>query len=403
MNLRLARRMSALRASEIREILKIAVNPEVISFAGGLPAAEVFPVAEMVDITRKVLESDGHRALQYSTTEGDAGLRAAIAERMQRVHGIHTSADEILVTCGSQQGLDLVARVLLDPGDVVLCESPTYLGAINAFRAYEPRFVEVSTDDDGMLPEDLDRCLSDNPGAKMIYVVPDFQNPSGRCWSLDRRRHVLAAAARYDVPVVEDSPYAELRFEGRVVPPVKALDDEGRVVFLGTFSKTFCPGLRMGWAAATPAICEKLVLAKQGADLHTSTLAQRQLATFLTDYDMDANIARIRDLYRRRRDAMLGAVDAFFPEGCCTTRPQGGLFLWAEGPQDLDARELLVAALEEDVAFVPGGSFFPNGGHENTFRLNFSAMPSARISEGVERLGRVLTRMLAPTAKPVGV
>jgi 2-aminoadipate transaminase len=394
MTIRLARRMDALKASEIREILKVTQRPEVISFAGGLPAPECFPVDEMRAVAEQVLRERGRTALQYSTTEGDPALRRAIAARMNRTMGTAVSPDEILITSGSQQGLDLSGKVFLDEGDVVLCESPTYLGAINALQVFGPRFVEVPTDDEGMIVAEMERRLAAEPRAKLIYTVPDFQNPTGRTWSLARRRALLEAASRFGVPVIEDRPYGELRFEGAPVPPLAALDSAGLVVHLGTFSKVFCPGLRIGWLVAARPLLEKYVVVKQGADLHTSTLSQMEIAAYLDRFSLDANVARIREVYHLRRGAMLAAIDREFPAGIRCTRPQGGLFLWVELPPSLNARELLARCVERDVAFVPGGSFFPNGGHENTFRLNFSNMPEARIAEGIHRIAEVLREML---------
>jgi DNA-binding transcriptional MocR family regulator len=274
---------------------------------------------------------------------------------------------------------------------VVLCESPTYLGAIGAFRAYRPTFVEVPTDDDGMVPDELQSRLSSLDRVKLIYVVPDFQNPSGRRWSVERRRKLAELAARFAVPVIEDAPYAELCFEGEPLPPVASLADGCTVVYMGTASKILSPGMRLGWVVTDSDIIRRYVLAKQGTDLHTSSLVQLLVARFMLDHDLEAHIARIRETYRVRRDAMITALEEHFPKDVSFTRPAGGLFLWVELPEGLDARELLDRALEEHVAFVPGESFFPNGGHDNSLRLNFSAMPKERIWEGVRRLGRVLS------------
>ena len=389
--LRFASRMQDLRASDIREILKVTQQPDVISFGGGLPASELLPAAEMAELARDVLSDDGVRALQYAPTEGLQLFRELIADRMRRLWGLGCLADEVLVVSGSQQALDLTGKVFLDEGDVVLCESPTYLGAIGAFRAYRPTFVEVPTDDDGMVPAELEARLSSLDRAKLIYVVPDFQNPSGRRWSIERRRKLAELASRFGVPVIEDAPYAELCFEGKPLPPVASFDDACTVVYLGTASKILSPGMRLGWVVADSDIVRRYVLAKQGVDLHTSSLVQLIAARFMLEHDLDAHISRLRDVYRKRRDAMLAALEEHFPKDVNFTRPGGGLFLWVELPQELDARWLLERALEERVAFVPGESFFPGGGHENTLRLNFSAMPEDRIAEGIRRLGRVLS------------
>jgi 2-aminoadipate transaminase len=392
---RLAGRMQDLRASDIREILKVTQQPDVISFAGGLPASELLPAAEMAALAGKVLVEDGVRALQYAPTEGLEVLRGLIADRLQGLWGLQRSKDEVLIVSGSQQALDLTGKVFLDEGDIVLCESPTYLGAIGAFRAYRPSFVEVPTDDDGMIPAELESRLNSLDRVKLIYVVPDFQNPSGRRWSVERRRRLAELAGRFNVPVIEDAPYAELCFEGEPMPPVAALGDGCTVVYLGTASKILSPGMRLGWVVADNDLIRRYVLAKQGTDLHTSSLIQLLAARFMLENDLEAHIARIRQVYRARRDAMLAALDEHFPDNVRYTRPSGGLFLWVELPQGLDARELLEHALEERVAFVPGECFFPAGHHENTLRLNFSAMPKDRIEEGIRRLGSVLAIVTA--------
>jgi DNA-binding transcriptional MocR family regulator len=394
-----AHRMNEVRASDIRELLKVTERPHIISMAGGLPAPELFPIDELVVLTREVLEQEGSRALQYASTEGNAALRARIAALMRARQGIEVDPETILITSGSQQGLDLLGKVFLDPGDVVLCESPTYVGAISALRVFQPRFVEVDTDDEGMLPEDLERKLAAEPRVKMIYVIPDFQNPTGRCWSEGRRRRLLELASRHDVVVIEDAPYAELRYSGQAAPSIASLDRAGMVVYLGTFSKTFCPGLRIGWLTGPRAIFEKCVLVKQGADLHTSDFSQRIIARYYDRYDFGARVDWLRAVYRTRRDAMLAAIDREMPPGVRATRPEGGLFLWLELPPEINARTLLEHAIAREVAFVPGGSFFPNGGHDNTLRLNFSNQTEERIAEGIRRLAAALREVMAQPAE----
>ncbi|SDL30132.1 aminotransferase-like domain-containing protein [Natronincola ferrireducens] len=393
MTMKFAERMESLKASEIRELLKLTERPEVISFAGGLPAPELFPVEEMKKITGLVLEESGMQVLQYSTTEGFAPLREKIAQRMEAV-GVQATGEDILITSGSQQGLDFTGKIFLDKGDIVVCESPSYLGAINAFKAYLPEFVEVSTDDYGMDMEELEKVLSTRKNVKFIYVIPDFQNPTGKTWSIERRQKLIELANKYNIPVVEDNPYGELRFEGERPPAVKSFDTEGRVVFLGTFSKTFCPGLRIGWTLADKELLQKYIFVKQGSDLQTNTMAQREIDKFLELYDLDAHVEKIKAVYKRRRDIMLEGIKQYFPQGLKYTYPEGGLFTWVELPEYMDAREVLQKALELNVAFVPGGSFFPNGGKENTFRLNYSNMSEEKIQIGIERLGKVLREML---------
>ena len=361
-----------------------------ISFAGGLPAPELFPVREIIEASRLVLENDGARALQYTTTEGFAPLRARVASRMNARLGTDLAADQVLITHGSQQALDLAGKVFLDEGDVVLCESPTYLAAISAFRAYGCDFLEVPTDDEGMIIDKLDALLASCPRARLIYVIPDFQNPTGRTWSLERRQALAEVSARHGVAVIEDNPYGELRFEGDFLPSVKHFDKDGNVLITGTFSKIFCPGYRIGWVAGDAALIRKFVLVKQGTDLQCNTLAQMEIEKYMELNDIDAHIRIIRATYKRRRDIALETMDALFPKCVTYTRPGGGLFMWVTLPEHLSARDLLVKCLEKNVAFVPGGSFFPAGGHENTFRLNFSNTSEERLREGMERLAEAL-------------
>ena len=393
MGVKFAKRIDSLRASDIREILKITQRAEVISFAGGLPAPELFPVEEMKEISRLLMEESGRVALQYSTTEGYEPLRQKIAARIGRKFHTQASAAEVMITSGSQQALDFTGKLFLDAGDLVLCESPTYLAAISAFRAYQPEFIAVPTDDEGMIIEELERILATTGNVKLVYVIPDFQNPTGRTWSLDRRRRFIETVSRYGVAVLEDNPYGELRFEGEILPSIKSMDRQGLVIGTGTFSKTFCPGMRIGWLVAAAPVIEKYVLIKQGADLCTSLRNQMEIDLFMDRYDFEANLARLTELYHQRRNAMVEALEAMMPVGVSYTRPQGGLFLWVSLPERFKAMELLRRCLEQNVAFVPGDSFFPNGGVENTLRLNYSNMPQERIREGIARLAAAIRSM----------
>ena len=273
---------------------------------------------------------------------------------------------------------------------MVLCESPTYLGAINAFNVYRPRLLEVPTDNDGMLLDELEKMLDSVERIKLVYTVPDFQNPSGRSWSAERRAGFMKLLAGRDILVVEDAPYSELRFEGDMLPLLKSFDTEGFVIYLGTFSKVFCPGMRLGWVAADERILEKYALVKQGADLHSSGFTQRIISMYMDLYELDDDISEIREVYRKRRDAMLDAISAEFPAGTRFTHPQGGLFTWIELDGNIDTRELLAECLEHNVAFVPGEPFFPNGGGKNTMRLNYSNMPEKKIAEGIRTIGKVI-------------
>jgi len=392
MNFRFAERMQSIRSSTIRELLKLTEQPDVISFAGGLPAPEHFPVEELKEITLKILEEKGCQSLQYSTTEGYPPLREFIAKRLA-LSGIDLSPDNILIISGSQQGLDFSGKIFLNKGDKVICESPTYLGAINAFNAYQPQYVEVAMDEEGMSMEELEKTLATHPDAKFIYAIPDFQNPTGRTMSLERRKRLVELANHYSMPIIEDNPYGELRFIGERLPAIKHFDTQGLVVYLGTFSKTFCPGLRIGWVAAHEPLLQKYNLVKQAADLHTSINAQIQAAEFITRYDLDKHIAKIKETYKKRRNLMVETMKKEFPITCRFTLPEGGLFTWVELPEGIDATEVLKKALEKKVAFVPGGDFFPNKNKTNYCRLNYSNASEEKIIEGIKRLGQVLREM----------
>lgn len=395
MALKTAKRMAGVKASDVREILKITERPGVISFAGGLPAPELFPVKEIESATRAVLETAGTRALQYITTEGFAPLRERIAERMNRRAGTAFGSEDILVTHGSQQALDLAGKVFLDENDVVVCENPTYLAAINAFRAYGCKFAVVPSDGNGMLPDALEETLRSTPNAKFIYVIPTFQNPTGITWSVERRKRLAEISARFNIAVIEDSPYEELRFEGENLPAVKTFDAAGTVLYCGTFSKIFCPGFRIGWIAGGREPMSRLVRAKQCADLQCNTLAQMTIAEFLERCDLDAHVRKITALYKIRRDVAVRAMEKYFPECVRFTRPEGGLFAWAELPEGVSARDILTESLKNGIAFVPGGAFYPNAPRENTLRLNYSNMPEEKIEYGLKILGGILEKAIS--------
>ena len=385
-----ANRMSLLTGSEIRELLKLTSQPDIISFAGGMPAPELFPVEGVKEAAIQTLNERGQAALQYASTEGDPALRKHIVARMEAKNGVKTDADHILVTSGSQQGLDFSARVFLNPGDVVLLESPSYLGAVNAFKACEPKFIDIPTDDNGMIMEELEKVLASTENIKMIYVIPDFQNPSGRTWTMERRQKFMEIINKYEVPVVEDNPYGELRFEGQSLPSLKSMDTKGLVIFLGTFSKILAPGYRLGWVCAESEILGKYNFMKQASDLQASSIGQMETAKFLDLYNLDEHVEKIKAVYVKRRDCMLKAMEDYFPEGVTWTHPDGGLFTWVTLPDYMNAKELAPQCLEKKVAYVPGGGFFPNGGHDNTLRLNYSCMPEEKITEGIKRIGEVI-------------
>lgn len=382
--------MDNLKASEIRELLALTADPSIISFAGGLPAAELFPIDKWIEASNKVMKNNGAAALQYGPTDGYARLREHCVTRMEKVGCKDVKPEDIQILSGSQQGLDFVPRIFIDPGDYIVVESPTYLGALNAFKAYEPRFLQVALDEDGMILEDLEKQLKSHDNVKFIYVISDFQNPSGKTWTLERRKGLIELANKYDVMILEDNPYGELRFEGEIQPSLRSLDTENRVIFMGTFSKIFSPGIRVGWFNAAPKVLEKFNMVKQGADLQTSTTTQMILSQFLDDNDLEAHIDKIIEVYGKRKNVMVDAMKKYFPEKVTYTNPEGGLFLWVTLPEGLNARDIAVKAIEKKVAFVPGGAFYPDSPEENHFRLNYSCMPEDKIEEGIKRLGEVL-------------
>ncbi len=389
--------------SLIRELLKLTRRGGIISFAGGLPDPSTFPVEELKRITARVLEREPQLALQYGPTEGDARLRDELVRWMAK-DGIRTTRDQVLITIGSQQGLDIVGRVFLDPGDVIIVERPSYMAALQVFRMYRAEMVGVPQDDDGMRMDGLEETLAGltrrGKRPKIIYVVPDFQNPSGMTMSAPRRRRLLALAREYRILVVEDSPYRELRFEGTAPPPIAALDEDGRVIYLSTFSKTLCPGLRIAWLVARDEFIQKFVTAKQGMDLCCPAFTQSIAAEFCASGAIYDRLPSITSLYRRKRDVMLGALEREMPPGVTWTHPHGGLFLWVRLPEGMDSEELLRPAVEEEgIAYVVGSGFHADGGGKNTMRLNFSFPSDADIEEGIRRLARLVKRK-APTEVP---
>jgi 2-aminoadipate transaminase len=399
-------------SSAIRELLKITQRPEVISFAGGLPAVEVFAADRFCEACHQVLEKQAHLALQYGATEGYEPLREMIARHIGR-YGIEARTGNVLITSGSQQALDLIGKLMINPGDRVLVEAPTYLGALQAFSVYGADYMTVPSDADGLRTDLLEARLRSGP--KFMYVLPNFQNPGGTTLSEDRRHELVRLADRYGVPIIEDDPYGQLRYEGEHLTPLLVMDREnlghdsgyslGNVIYLSTFSKTLAPGLRLGWIVAPGEVIAKLVQLKQGADLHTSTFVQMVAYEVARDGFLDEHVKTIRRIYRERRDVMLEALEQECPPEVTWTRPQGGLFLWVELPEGMDGHKLLEAALEENVAFVAGDCFYANnGGNEEArrhMRLNFSAMKPDQIREGIRRLGVAMKRQL-DAVRPLG-
>lgn len=389
MNNKFSKRSKTVQTSEIREFLKLIDDKNVISFGGGLPAEETFPVEEMKVICNEILSEYGGKSLQYSASEGHVDLRKIVVEMMKE-KGVNVDLDNILIISGSQQGLDLTGKIFIDEGDTVICENPTYVAAINAFRPFFPRFQEVPMDDKGLIPEDLEDILKNNKNIKFLYTIPDFQNPTGITLSMERRKAVINLANKYDLLIVEDNPYSDLNFTGEYLPTLKSLDNEERVVYLGTFSKIVCPGFRIGWICASKEIIKKYVLLRQGADLHTNIFSQMQVAKFFEKYDVKAHINKNIELYKNRRDVMIEAIKAEFPPEIKYTKPNGGIFLWVTLPAYMDSKELLESSLKKGVAFVTGGAFHANGGHNNTFRLNYSGVDEEKIKKGIKLLGEII-------------
>src|SRR6266446_1143980 len=400
-----ANRAEGMRASDIREILKVTEQPDIISLAGGLPAPELFPVDEYRRAFEWVLESDGAQALQYGPSEGYQPLRRLLAERLSRFD-MPCGPDDLLVTNGSQQALDLMGKIFLNPGDAVLVETPTYLGALQAFNQYQATYAIVPMDDDGMRVDEVERILASQRSGKapikFIYALPNFQNPTGRSMSLERRHRLVELASHFGVPIVEDDPYGELRYEGQRLPTLKSLDTDGSVIYLGTFSKILAPGFRLGWILASPEVMEIVLHGKQPSDLHTGMAQQMATYEVAKGGFVDRHVESIKAFYRERRDVMLRSIEEHFPPDAHYTRPAGGLFVWAELPRHVDTRELLIDAVKDKVAFVPGQGFHPDASGTNTMRLNFSNVPPDQLREGVRRLGVAIQRRLDKSA-PVAI
>ncbi len=385
--------MKQIKGVETREIMRFMGKHDIISFAGGLPAPELFPIEELKQIAVRVLEEHGPAALQYMVTEGYLPLREKIAQRMGKM-GVTVSVDNILIINGAQQGIDFSGKLFLNPNDVVICAKPSYLGAIAAFRTYQAQFVGISIDNNGMKLDELENVLATTSNVKLIYVTPDFQNPTGLTWSAKRREKLIEIANKYNLPIIEDNPYGELRYEGEKINPIKSYDTEGRVIFLGTFSKILCPGFRIAWICADKDIIKKYVLIKEPADIQCNSMTQREVTLFLEEYNIDAHIEKIIKFYRQRRDVMVKMIKEEFPPEAKYSIPEGGLFIWVVLPEQVNARTLLEKAQEQKVAFVPGGSFYPNKDQENSMRLNFSNMPEEKIIEGMKRLAKLLHQEL---------
>lgn len=398
---RYAQRINHMKGSIIRELLKLTEDPEIISFAGGMPAPEAFPTQEFGEACNRVLAEKGAQALQYGMTEGYTPLRELLARHTARF-GIEVTTDNLLVTSGSQQALDLLGKLFINPGDRILIEAPTYLGAMQAWNAYGAEYISVQSDADGMNTDEIEAALRTGP--KFIYVLPNFQNPTGVTMSYQRRIRLIELADHYGVPIIEDDPYGQLRYEGEHIPGIEVLDSQlnhnstiytGNVIYLSTFSKLLAPGIRLGWVIAPPEVISKMVTAKQGTDLHTSTFTQMVAYEVSRGGFLDRHIQTINAIYRQRRDVMLASLAETMPEGVSWFRPQGGLFLWVTLPGGMSSLELFQTAIAEKVAFVPGAPFYPYSGGENTMRLNFSNANPEHIKEGIARLATAIKRKMA--------
>jgi 2-aminoadipate transaminase len=391
-----AQRTQRMKSSAIRELLKLTEQPDIISFGGGLPAPDVFPIQEFQQACTRVLSEQGATALQYGATEGYFPLREQIADRTRRF-GIEVAVENVLITSGSQQALDLLGKIFINNGDPIIVESPTYMGALQAWDVYGADYVTARSDEHGLVTNELESVLRSSP--KFIYALPNLQNPTGVTIPLERRQRLVELADQYGVPIIEDDPYGQLRFEGSNIPPIIVLDEKlhhsngrytGNVIYLGTFSKILAPGIRLAWVIAPPEVIHKLVQAKQGADLHTSTFNQMVAYEVGRNGFLDRHAHLICKVYCERRNVMLAALEEHMPPGVKWTHPEGGLFLWLTLPEGMSSVDLLAESIKQKVAFVPGNSFHPCGGGENTMRLNFSNATPEKINEGISRLGRVI-------------
>lgn len=392
-----SRAAQTMKKSAIREILKLTQKPDMISFAGGLPAPETFPVEDLKEIVLEVLEQDGAAALQYGTTEGDNKLRQLLVDRHNR-EGLSLTLDNIIINTGSQQMLDLLGKILIDPGDYVICGLPSYLGGLNAFSVYGAKLKGIPFDDFGMMPTELDKAIVGirdlGRTVKFIYIIPDFQNPAGITAPESRRLEILAIAEKYNLLIVEDSPYREIRFAGEPQKLIYQLDTSGRVITLFTFSKIFAPGFRLAWTIGSPALLDKLVMAKQSADLCTPVFVQKIAARYIEKGLLEKNLVTTIALYKERCHHMIDCLRRYMPKGVSWTEPDGGLFLFITLPGQLDSLDVLKKAVDKNVAFVTGSVFFCNDGGKNTMRLNFSYCNNKEIEEGVMRLADVVKEMI---------
>ncbi len=384
----------SLKGSAVRDLLKYADRPEVISFGGGMPNPLSFPTKEIKEIIDYILDNYGAKALQYGSTDGVEEFRDEVSKRINSRYGFKSTKGEIISLNGSQTGLYMVSKIFLNKGDYVISEAPTYVGAITAFNAQAPLWIPIDLEEDGMnlemLENGIKKAISEGKTPKFIYVIPTFQNPAGLTWSLDRRKELLEISQKYDLIIFEDDPYSELRFDGKPVKPIKSMDEEGRVIYMGTFSKVLSPGIRLGFIYAHTEIIKKINLLKQGVDLCTNTFSQYLAAEYLKRGIIDRQIPKITSLYKKKRDIMIEALETYMPEGTKFTRPEGGMFLWVTLKETIDTEKLLKKALEFNVAYVIGSAFYPDGRGKNSMRLNYTFSSDENIVEGIKRLSKAV-------------
>ena len=391
-----ADRTNFMKASEIRELLKLTEDPDIISFGGGMPSPKAFPIKIVERITKKVLEKHGVQALQYGPTEGITPLREALIKRMKKTRGIKCNLNQIIITTGSQQVLDLVPKILINPGDYIVVESPTYVGALSAFNCYQPNYISISMDENGMKTDELEEKIKANKDKtiKFIYTIPEFQNPSGVSMSSERKKHLLEIAETYDILILEDEAYSELEYTRKRMPPLKSMDKDDRVIYTHTLSKVLSPGFRLGWVVGNEELIRKMAIAKQGTDLCTNMLVQFIAEEYIKSGFIDKQIPKIRKMYKKKRDIMLKALEKHFPKGSCWNKPEGGMFIWVILPDNIDTKEIFADAIKAKVAYVPGASFCVDESGKNCMRLNFSNTDDDKIEEGIKRLAKIIKERL---------
>ena len=390
-------RAGKMRKSVIRELLKVAQDPEIISFAGGLPNPKSFPINDLEIVTKSVLQNHGKTALQYGTTQGLKELRDLIAERARK-DGIETTSENVIITSGSQQALDTIGKLFLNPGDYAIVGLPTYLGGINAFKSYESNLIGIPLDQDGMitdiLEDNIKQMIKQDIIPKFIYVVPTFQNPAGVVMSESRRKKLIDIANNYDLLIIEDDPYGKLNYDLSHIKPIKSFDDEGRVIYISTFSKILSPGFRLAWTIASDILTRKMIIAKQALDLCTNTFTQFIANEFIRSGSLDIHILKICEMYKPKRDKMIDSIEKYFPDGYVCNKPKGGMFAWVTLPEGLDTEIMFLDAIKMKVAYVHGKAFHVDGGGERSMRLNFSYSSSEQIEEGISRLGKVIEKKI---------